>query len=151
MEILLDLGYDLVFYRLLDLQSLGEYVTYLLYIFISGLSQVLYNALVLVLGNPQNDLVIDFGWEAALDVHEGLEEHLLLHEFKLLLPMVFLKELHLLKSVEALSCLEVYLSAQSNKQVVKGTHLLRGLQMSDARPASGLNRLRYVGREVLHI
>lgn len=70
---------------------------------------------VLVLRDLSNDVFIHLGREASLDVHEGLQKHLLLEKFRLLLLMLLLKHLNLLRRKQRLACLEVNLRGKGQQ------------------------------------
>lgn len=87
---------------------------------------------VLILRDSYDDLIVDFWGEAAFDVHKSLEEHLLSKEVPLLFLMLLLKHVYLLRGIKRLSGFKVYLSWQSEQQVIKVVHLLRGSAVADS-------------------
>ena len=80
--------------------------------------------LILRLSYLHDDLIVDLVGEASLDVHEPLQEKLLLDELVLLELVLRVDLVYLLEPVEALSGLEVELHRKLQHKVVEVLHLL---------------------------
>ena len=84
-----------------------------------------------------DDLIVDLVREASLDVHEPLQEKLLLDELVLLEFVLRVDLVDLLEPVEALSGLKVELHRKLQHKVVKVLHLLHRAGLLGGSEAAG--------------
>lgn len=118
---------DFLIYKTLYTTSLiPTYLFHFLHLF-RRLHLFLSPCAILILSYPHDHLVVDFGWQLSFDVHECLQEHLLSHEFELLLLVLILYQIYLLETVETLSRLEIHFLGQLKHQVVEVPHRFQWL------------------------